>query len=183
MKPTYFDFTVHDVGQARKFFQAVFDWKFERFPMPYEYYRIQAGPESEPGIDGGIGAVKDTPIAGGMPATQLTVPVANLDEAVAKVQADRRPLARQGQEPPAVQDAQEVEDVGHMGENVRADDDVNGIDERGRDGKQDAWHLPACGTDGEGCAKEGEHERSDEEQRDDTGHVISPVAWSTGARY
>ncbi len=87
MKPTYFDFTVHDVGQARKFFQAVFDWQFERFPMPYEYYRIQAGPESEPGIDGGIGAVKDTPIAGGMPATQLTLPVANLDEAVAKVQA------------------------------------------------------------------------------------------------
>lgn len=87
MKPTYFDFTVHDVDQARKFFQAVFDWKFERFPMPYEYYRIQAGAESEPGIDGGIGALKDTPIAGGMPATQLTVPVANLAEAVAKVLA------------------------------------------------------------------------------------------------
>jgi len=32
MKPTYFDFTVHDVDQARKFFQAVFNWKFERFP-------------------------------------------------------------------------------------------------------------------------------------------------------
>ena len=55
MKPTYFDLTVRDIGQARKFFQAVFDWKFERFPMPYEYYRIQAGPGSEAGIDGGIG--------------------------------------------------------------------------------------------------------------------------------
>ncbi len=87
MKPTYFDLTVHDIGQARKFFQAVFDWKFERFPMPYEYYRIQAGPENEAGIDGGIGAVKDAPIAGGMPATQLTVPVADLNEAIAKVQA------------------------------------------------------------------------------------------------
>ena len=87
MKPTYFDLTVHDVGQARKFFQEVFGWQFERFPMPYEYYRIQAGPESEPGIDGGIGAVKDTPIAGGMPATQLTVPVSNLDEAVASILA------------------------------------------------------------------------------------------------
>lgn len=87
MKPTYFDFTVHDVDQARKFFQAVFNWKFERFPMPYEYYRIQAGPASEPGIDGGIGAVKDAPIAGGVPVTQITVPVANLDEAVAKIQA------------------------------------------------------------------------------------------------
>lgn len=87
MKPVYFDFTVHDVGQARKFFEAVFGWQFERFPMPYEYYRIQAGPEGEPGIDGGIGALKDAPIAGGTPVTQLTVPVANLDEAIAKIQA------------------------------------------------------------------------------------------------
>lgn len=87
MKPTYFDLTVHDVAQARAFFQALFGWKFERFPMPYEYYRIKAGPEGEPGIDGGIGALKDAPIAGGLPATQLTVPVANLDETLAKVQA------------------------------------------------------------------------------------------------
>jgi uncharacterized protein len=87
MKPTYFDLTVHGVAQARTFFQALIGWQFERFPMPYEYYRIQAGPESELGIDGGIGAVKDAPILGGVPATQLTVPVANLDETLAKVQA------------------------------------------------------------------------------------------------
>ena len=87
MKPAYFDLTVHDVGKARRFFEDIFGWKFERFPMPYEYYRIQAGRESEPGIDGGIGAVKDAPIAGGMPVTQLTVPVADLDETIAKVLA------------------------------------------------------------------------------------------------
>lgn len=87
MKPTYFDLTVHDVGRARTFFENVFGWQFERFPMPCEYYRIQAGAESEQGIDGGIGAVKDTPIAGGLPATQVTVPVANLAEIIAKVQA------------------------------------------------------------------------------------------------
>ncbi len=86
MKPVYFDLTVHDVGEARKFFEAVFGWQFERFPMPYEYYRIQAGPESEPGIDGGTGALKDVPIAGGMPTTLLTVPVPNLDAAIAKIQ-------------------------------------------------------------------------------------------------
>lgn len=87
MKPTYFDLTVHDVGAARAFFEKVFGWWFEKFPMPYEYYRIQAGPEGEPGIDGGIGAVKDTPITGGMPMTQVTVPVADLEQSVAKVLA------------------------------------------------------------------------------------------------
>ena len=86
MKPTYFDLTVHDVGQARKFFEEIFGWKFERFPMPYEYYRIQAGPESEPGIDGGIGELKDAPIAGGTPTSQFTVPVPNLDLAIERVQ-------------------------------------------------------------------------------------------------
>jgi predicted enzyme related to lactoylglutathione lyase len=86
-KPTYFDFTVHDVGAARAFFEKVFGWRFERFPMPYEYYRIQAGPAGEPGIDGGIGAVKDAPAAGGRPITQVTVPVANLEQSIAKVLA------------------------------------------------------------------------------------------------
>lgn len=86
MKPTYFDLTVNDVGQARRFFANVLGWRFEHFPMPYEYYRIQAGAEGEQGIDGGIGAVKDAPLAGGLPSTQVTVPVANLAEIIAKVQ-------------------------------------------------------------------------------------------------
>jgi predicted enzyme related to lactoylglutathione lyase len=35
---------------SRRFFEAVLDWRFERFPMPYEVYRIAAGPDcAEPG--------------------------------------------------------------------------------------------------------------------------------------
>ena len=48
MKPTYFDLTVRNVGQARIFFERVLGWRFEKFPMPYEYYRVQAGPADEP---------------------------------------------------------------------------------------------------------------------------------------
>lgn len=55
--------------------------------MPYEYYRTKAGPEQEPGIDGGIGAVKDVSIACGMPTTTLIIPVADLDEILTKVKA------------------------------------------------------------------------------------------------
>jgi uncharacterized protein len=89
MRPTYFDLTVKDVGQARAFFERVLGWRFERFAMPYEYFRIQAGPEGEAGIDGGIGALADAPIAGGIPQTQLTVPVSDLDQVLARVQACR----------------------------------------------------------------------------------------------
>jgi predicted enzyme related to lactoylglutathione lyase len=88
MKPTYFDLTVRDLSQARDFFGKVLGWRFEKFEMPYEYYRIQAGPEAEPGIDGGIGAVKDAPIAGGNPLTQITVPVPSLDEVLSSVRAN-----------------------------------------------------------------------------------------------
>ena len=88
MKPTYFDLTVTDLQGARRFFETVLGWRFERFPMPYEYYRIQAGDPSEPGIDGGIGATKDAPLAGGRPTTQVTIPVPNLDDVLPRVTAN-----------------------------------------------------------------------------------------------
>ncbi len=93
MKPTYFDLTVSDVGQARAFFEATLDWRFQKFDMPYEYYRIQAGAESEPGIDGGIGAVKDAAVSQGRPMTQVTVPVVNLNEVLARVVANGGSIA------------------------------------------------------------------------------------------
>jgi len=85
MKPTYFDLSVQDVGRARAFFEAVLGWKFEKFEMPYEYFRIKAGPDSEQGIDGGIGSISDAPQSGGKPMTQITVPVADLDKVIADV--------------------------------------------------------------------------------------------------
>ncbi len=42
MKPNYFDLTVRDLAAARRFFEVVLGWRFEKFSMPYEYYRIQA---------------------------------------------------------------------------------------------------------------------------------------------
>jgi len=86
MKPIYFDFTVKDLPEAKRFFENVFGWQFEKFPMPYDYYRIQAGPENEPGIDGGLGAVSDTPTAKGKPLTQVTIPVLNLDDCIAQIE-------------------------------------------------------------------------------------------------
>lgn len=61
--------------------------------MPYEYYRIQAGPHSEPGIDGGMGSVKDAPVSGGNPMTLIAMPVANLSEILSLVQANGGRLA------------------------------------------------------------------------------------------
>jgi predicted enzyme related to lactoylglutathione lyase len=86
MKPTYFDLTVRDLGEARRFFERVLGWRFERFPMPYDYYRIQAGDPAEQGIDGGIGETKDAPLSGGMAMTVITIPVDDLDRRLALVE-------------------------------------------------------------------------------------------------
>ena len=85
MKPTYVDLTVQDVGQARAFFERVLGWRFEKFDLPYEYFRIQAGPDNEPGIDGGVGAVRDAPLSEGKPMTQVTIPVSNLENVLTLV--------------------------------------------------------------------------------------------------
>jgi predicted enzyme related to lactoylglutathione lyase len=88
MKPTYFDLTVSNLAQARTFFEAAFGWRFEKFDMPYEYYRIQAGSPGEPGIDGGVGAIASAPLSDGRPMTLITMPVANLNEVLARVVAN-----------------------------------------------------------------------------------------------
>ena len=86
MKPSYFDLTVRDIGQARAFFEQTLGWRFERFEMPYEYYRIRTGPEDEPGIDGGIGAIADAQLSDGRPMTLVTVPVPDLDAMLSRAQ-------------------------------------------------------------------------------------------------
>jgi uncharacterized protein len=87
MKPVYFDLTVADIAAARRFFEQVLEWKFERFPMPYEYYRITAGPLGEPGIDGGIGQIGDADVSSGRPTVNLTVPVQDIDQMIGKIKA------------------------------------------------------------------------------------------------
>ena len=85
MKPIYFDFTVADLDAARRFFERVFGWRFRKFPMPYEYYRVEAGAPDEPGIDGGVGAIADTLVSEGKPLTQVTIQVPDLDQFIARV--------------------------------------------------------------------------------------------------
>lgn len=84
-KPSYFDLTVRDVAEARRFFSAVLGWTYEEF-FP-GYFRIRAGSEDEPGIDGGMAALADTSIAKS-PMTVIVIPVQDLDKMVALVESN-----------------------------------------------------------------------------------------------
>jgi len=50
---SHFDIPVDDPKRAQKFYKTAFDWKFEKWDGPMDYWIAKTGTE-EPGIDGGM---------------------------------------------------------------------------------------------------------------------------------
>ena len=50
---SHFDIPADDPKRAQKFYKEVFDWKFEKWDGPMDYWITKTGTE-EPGIDGGM---------------------------------------------------------------------------------------------------------------------------------
>lgn len=50
----HFDVPADDTRRAVKFYGDVFGWKAEKWAGPMDYWMVTTGPESKPGIDGGI---------------------------------------------------------------------------------------------------------------------------------
>ena len=75
----HFEISSDDPERAKIFYEKVFDWKIERWG-PIEYWLINTGSESEPGIDGAI------KIREGQESTINTISVPSLDEFMKKVE-------------------------------------------------------------------------------------------------
>jgi predicted enzyme related to lactoylglutathione lyase len=50
---SHFDIPADDPERAQKFYREVFDWKFEKWDGPMDYWMATTGTE-EPGINGGL---------------------------------------------------------------------------------------------------------------------------------
>ena len=50
---SHFDIPVDDPVRAQKFYKKVFDWKFEKWDGPMDYWMTTTG-SKEPGINGGL---------------------------------------------------------------------------------------------------------------------------------
>jgi len=79
-KPVHFDIFAEKPEKAIKFYESVFNWKFQKWEGPMEYWMISTGEEKEPGIDGGLGV--KTPESSPM----NTIGVKSVDEYVKKVE-------------------------------------------------------------------------------------------------
>lgn len=76
---SHFDIPVDNPERAQKFYTKVFDWKFEKWDGPMDYWIANTGTE-EPGIDGGMS--KRIP---GQIGISNTINVPSLDEFAQKI--------------------------------------------------------------------------------------------------
>lgn len=82
-RPNHFDLTAEDPERAMKFYREVFGWEFLKWEGPMEYWLITTGPESEPGINGGLARRSESGAV-----TENTIAVDSVDDFTAKIEAN-----------------------------------------------------------------------------------------------
>ena len=84
----HFEIHAENPERAIAFYTKTFGWQFSKWEGPIPYWLITTGPDSEPGINGGL-VKRHGPIDGqAIIAYVGTVQVASVDEASAKIQAN-----------------------------------------------------------------------------------------------
>ena len=77
----HFEIPADDPQRAVDFYTRVFDWTFQKWAGPQDYWLVTTGASQEPGINGGL-LKRQHP---GM-STVNTVQVTNLDQTVAQIE-------------------------------------------------------------------------------------------------
>lgn len=77
----HFEIPADDPQRAVDFYTRVFDWTFQKWAGPQDYWLVTTGASQEPGINGGL-LKRQHP---GM-RTVNTVQVTNLDQTVAQIE-------------------------------------------------------------------------------------------------
>jgi hypothetical protein len=81
-RPVHFEIPAGNPEQAAKFYGDVFGWTFQKWDGPMEYWLVTTGPDSEPGINGGL--MKKCPESD---RVVNTIGVDSVDDSVAKITA------------------------------------------------------------------------------------------------
>jgi uncharacterized protein len=82
----HFDIYADDLKRAKKFYEQAFGWKFEKWEGEgMKYWLITTGPDSEPGINGGM-AMREKEMKKAASVWSITIGVENIDEALKKVE-------------------------------------------------------------------------------------------------
>jgi predicted enzyme related to lactoylglutathione lyase len=82
-RPVHFEIPAESPERAIRFYEGVFGWKFHKWDGPMEYWMIQTGDATEPGIDGGLMTRRDP----AQPCVN-TIGVESVDQTVATILAN-----------------------------------------------------------------------------------------------
>ncbi len=83
----HFEIHADQPARAVKFYTEVFGWQFHKWEGPAEYWIINTGPDSEPGIHGGLVQRKGKQEGDIIMAFVCTAQVDSVDDGVAKALA------------------------------------------------------------------------------------------------
>jgi len=81
-RPVHFEIPSDNPEKAIAFYVAIFGWKFQKWEGPTPYWLITTGPDTEPGINGGLLPRRDPR----QPCVN-TVNVPDIDAMIASVEA------------------------------------------------------------------------------------------------
>jgi predicted enzyme related to lactoylglutathione lyase len=79
----HFEIHAADPERAITFYQKLFNWTFQKWEGPMPYWLITTGPDSEPGINGGLVPRQGEIDGQAVIAYVNTVGVTSLDESIA----------------------------------------------------------------------------------------------------
>lgn len=79
----HFEIHADDPARARKFYESLFGWTFQEI-MPAVYWLITTGPDSEPGINGGLMKRQGGQAGDFIMAYVCTTQVPDIDAAIAR---------------------------------------------------------------------------------------------------
>lgn len=80
---THFEFVTSDFEKTAQFYRSVFGWKVDKWEGPVDYWIVDTGDTSTPGINGGLMGA-----GGPFSGTVNTLEVDDLDVFIAKVKAN-----------------------------------------------------------------------------------------------
>lgn len=82
----HFEIHADEPERALEFYEAALGWEFSKWEGPGEYWLIKTGPDSEPGINGGLMRRKAPLDGGAINAFVCTVGVDSIDDLIVNVE-------------------------------------------------------------------------------------------------
>ena len=84
---SHFDVHADDLPRARRFYETVFEWKFNPWGPP-DFFLIATGKEDDPGIHGALTKGRTHVEGKPMFGYECTISVANVDETAAAIETN-----------------------------------------------------------------------------------------------